>query len=175
MRFDDETGFCVPCSIRSAGVKGSGVFSDAPIAQGSFIWKPAPKSYRVYDERSLTGFLATLTDSEAIYELEHMFGTPQFPGYVVRIVDGGEMINHSSTPNSTIKNHIDEPKIAAINRVQTMESVSEGLQDEGFSVIAITDIGGGEEITLDYDIGVEDPAYYDELCNKYNIDWSWHE
>ena len=42
-----------------------------------------------------------------------------------------------------------------------------------FALIAIRDLKAGGELTHDYSIGVEDPPYYDALCEQYDVSWPW--
>ena len=174
MGYSINTGFCVPVLVSISSDKGKGVFVTVDVSKGTMIWKPNAGSYKIYDEQSLKLFFGTLTQRDVIYELEHMYGTPEFPDYVIRIVDGGEMINHSSTPNMCVKNQL-MPNDAMFNSVHSVQSVALGLLDDRFSLIAIQDIQCGEEITLDYDVGIEDPPYYDALCEQYQVDWSWKD
>ena len=85
MASNDKNGFCVPYTVRDTPDKGRGVFADAPIRKGTILWRFVRGQYAVYDERSLKEFLAKLSRSDVIYELDHMFGAPEFPGYIIRV------------------------------------------------------------------------------------------
>ena len=86
--------------------KGRGVFADAPIRKGTILWRFVRGHYAVYDERSLKEFLAKLSRSDVVYELEHMFGTPEFPDYIIRVFDDGVLINHSRQPTVAVNNEL---------------------------------------------------------------------
>lgn len=89
MASNGNSGFCVPYTVRDTPDKGRGVFADAPIRKGTIVWRHVRGQYAVYDERSLNEFLAKLSRSEVVYELEHMFGLPEFSGYIIRVFDDG--------------------------------------------------------------------------------------
>ncbi len=39
MTSNDNTGFCVPYTVRTTPDKGRGVFADAPIREGTILWR----------------------------------------------------------------------------------------------------------------------------------------
>ena len=45
--------------------------------------------------------------------------------------------------------------------------------DPHFNLIAARDIAKGEELLMDYEDEPEDPQYYEDACQRYEIDWSW--
>jgi SET domain-containing protein len=173
MASKNKAGFCVPYTVRDTADKGRGVFADAPIRRGTIVWRFVRGQYAVYDERSLEEFLAKLSRSEVVYELEHMFGTPEFPGYVIRVLDDGVLINHSPQPNVAVNNGSGDDEISYNASPQDVREVADALLNDHFALIAIRDLKAGDELTHDYNIGVEDPAYYDALCEQYEVSWPW--
>ncbi len=63
MASNDNTGLCVPYTVRATPDKGRGVFTDAPIRKGTILWRHVRGQYAVYDERSLKEFVAQLSHS----------------------------------------------------------------------------------------------------------------
>lgn len=173
MATNDESGFCVPYTVRTTPDKGRGVFADAPIREGAILWRHVRGQYAAYDERSLQEFLAKLSHSEVVYELTHMFGLPEFPGYVIRVFDDGVLINHSRQPTIVINSCCGGDEIRYDASPQDVQSVEDALVNDRFSLIATQDLTVGDELTQDYDIGIEDPPYYDALCDQYNVSEPW--
>ena len=56
---------------------------------------------------------------------------------------------------------------------QDVQDVADALLNDRFALIAIQDLKVGDELTHDYNIGVEDPSYYDALCEQYNVSSPW--
>jgi hypothetical protein len=127
----------------------------------------------VYDESSLKEFLAKLSRSDVVYELEHMFGTPEFPDYIIRVLDDGVLINHSRQPTVAVNNGSGDNGISYNTSSQDVQDVADALLNDHFALIATQDLKVGDELTHDYDIGVEDPPYYDALCEQYDVTWPW--
>jgi SET domain-containing protein len=173
MASNDETGFCVPYTVRDTPHKGQGVFADAPIRKGTIVWRFVRGQYAVYDERSLREFLAKLSRSEVIYELEHMFGAPEFPGYIIRVLDDGVLINHSRQPTVAVNSGSGDNEIPYNTSAKDVQDVTDALLNDRLALIAIQDLKVGDELTHDYDIGVEDPPYYDTLCEQYEVSSPW--
>jgi len=173
MASDVNTGFCVPYTVRDTPDKGRGVFSDAPIRKGTIVWRFVRGQYAVYDERSLKEFLAKLSRSDVVYELEHMFGVPEFPGYVVRVLDDGVLINHSRQPNVAVNDGSRADENPCDTSAQNAQDVEDALLHDRFALIATRDLKVGDELTHDYSIGVEDPPYYDALCEQYGMTEPW--
>jgi SET domain-containing protein len=174
MASNENTGFCVPYTVRVTPDKGQGVFADAPIRKGTILWRFVRGQYAVYDERSFKELLATLSRSDVIYELEHMFGTPEFPSYVIRVFDDGALINHSRQPNVSVNSEFGDDEIPFNSSAQGVEEVADALLNDRFALIAIKDLAIGDELTHDYDIGIEDPPpYFDALCEQYDLSWPW--
>jgi hypothetical protein len=127
--------------------------------------------------RALTQeLLAKLSHSEVVYELEHMFGIPEFPGYIIRVFDDGALINHSIQPTIAMNNDNNDSRDNEIpynTSPQDVKDVEDALLNDRFALIATQDLKVGDELTHDYNIGIEDPSYYDALCEQYNVSWTW--
>ena len=173
MASSDNTGFCVPYTVRVTPDKGRGVFADAPIRKGTILWRYVRGQYAVYDERSLKGLLAKLWHSGVVYELMHMFGIPEFPGYIIRVFDDGKLINHSRRPTTVMNNASGDNEIPYNTSPQDVQDVEDALLNDRFAMIATQDLKAGDELTHDYNIDVEDPSYYDALCEQYDVSWPW--
>ena len=167
---DDTTGFCVPHTVRISPDKGWGVFADTGISKGSILWRHTRGRYEVFDERSLKKFLAKLSYSEIVYELTHMFGVPEFPDHVIRVLDDAELINHSRKPTAVINSLDGEYKT---QHNVSLEDVCDALLDDYFALIAIQDLEVGDELTLDYTTGTKDAVYFNSLCEQYDLSWPW--
>jgi SET domain-containing protein len=173
MTSDKNAGFCIPYTVRFTPDKGRGVFADAPILKGTILWRHVRGQYAVYDERLLKELLAKLTRKEVVYELTHMFGLPEFPGYVIRVFDDGVLINHSRQPTVVMSNASGDNEIPYNTSPQDVQDVEDELLNDRFALIATQDLKAGDELTQDYNIGIEDPAYYDALCEQYDVSWPW--
>lgn len=173
MACNDKSGFCIPYTVRVTPDRGRGVFADAPIRRGTILWRHVRGQYAVYDERSLKELLAKLSRSEVIYELTHMFGLPEFPGYMIRVFDEGVLINHSRQPTIVMNNGSGDGEIPYDTSPQDVQDVADALLNDGFALIATRDLQVGDELTQDYTIGIEDPPYYDALCEQYDVSYPW--
>jgi len=171
----NNNGFCVPYTVRVTPDKGKGIFAAAQINKGTILWRFVRGQYKVYDERSLKMFLAALPHSEVVYELEHIFGTPEFPGYMIRVLDDGVLVNHSDQPTIAVNNDFGNSDNPYWFLPKDINDVEEALLDDHFSLVAIQGLNVGDELTHDYNVGVEDPPYYDDLCEQYNVPWDWME
>ncbi len=169
MPSNNNTGFCIPYTVRATPDKGLGVFTDTLVPKGTIIYRNLRGQYKVYDERSLRKFLAQLSHIEAAYELTHMFGLPEFPGYIIRFFDDGVLINHSSQPNSAMNNVSSDNKIPYNTSPQDTQDVEDALLNDRFWLIAIQDLKAGNEVTMDYTKCIKDPLYYDSLCEQYAV------
>jgi hypothetical protein len=170
MATNDNAGLCIPHTIRVTPDKGRGVFADAVIRRGTTVWRHVSGQYAVYDERSFKELLGTLSQSEAVYELTHSFGLPEFPGYMIRVFDDGVLINHSSKPTIAVNNGSAEYEILSVTSAQDVE---DALLANRFALIAAQDLAVGDELTHDYSADVEDPLYYESLCEQYGVTWEW--
>lgn len=167
-----ETGFCIPCSVRTTPDKGRGVFADVDVVKHTIVWNHRPGLYEVHDEQSFRELLRGLSREKAIYELEHVLGLAEFPGFVISFHDGGELINHDDQPNLVMKNPSEAPRAI---KIESIKDVEMELLSDRFSLIAIRDIKAGEELLLDYNHAADDPEYYDELSDRFGLTWEWME
>jgi SET domain-containing protein len=161
----------VPYTVRHTHDKGRGVFTDETIPTGTVIWRHLPGHYFVDDEASLKARLNGLSDSETIDELIHMFGLPEFPGYIIRVTDDGQLINHSPQPGLVMNKDFGSAEIPYNIAANNVREVEEALLNDRFALIALRDMNAGEELTHNYNEGIEDPPYYDALCEHYNVTW----
>jgi SET domain-containing protein len=173
MAVNDESGFCISYSVRDTPDKGRGVFVEEPIREGTILWRHVRGQYAVYDERLLRELVAKWSRSEVVYELMHLFGLPEFPGFVIRVFDDGVLINHSREPTVALNNRGGAARILYDASARDVHAVEDALLDDRFALIATRDLAVGEELTHDYTIDVEDPPYYDTLCEQYGVSWPW--
>ena len=172
MASHEQSGFSIPYAVRGTPDKGRGVFATAPIRKGTIVWRFVRGQYGVFDEASFREYLAPKSRSEVIYELEHMFGAPEFPGYVIRIHDDGVLLNHSREPNIAV-NGSEDDQIPYDTSPRSAREVADALLSDRFALIAIRGLEVGDELTLDYNIGVEDPPYYAALYEEYGLTSPW--
>jgi hypothetical protein len=140
---------------------------------GTILWRHVRAQYAVYDERSLNELFVTLSRTEVVYELEHMFGFPEFPGYVIRVFDDGVLINHSRQPNVAMNSDFGKHEIPYNASPQNIQDVEDALLNDRFALIASQDLKDGDELTMDYNVGIEEPPYYEVLCEQYDISEPW--
>ena len=167
---DQKSGMCIPYSVGEIPGKGRGLVAEAPIPGGTTVWRHVAGQYSVYDEQSLETLLSGMPDNEAVYVLEHVHCMPEFPGYMIRVLDDGELINHSNQP--TLTTHTN-PGFGGVRAATSVEEVSGALLGDHFTLVAARDIEQGEELTLDYGNDPDGPDYYDRLCEHYGVDWDW--
>jgi len=167
---NQNTGMCIPYTVRETPDKGRGVFADVAISKGSTVWRHVTGQYVVYDERSLKALLSNLSDSEAVYVLTHIHCMPEFPEYMIRVFDDGELTNHSDQPTLITHTRSGYDKVLTATSIK---DVSSALLGNHFTLAAARDIEEGEELTLDYNDDPEDPQYYDTLCEQYGVTWDW--
>ena len=165
-----NSGMCVPCSVRPTLDKGLGVFVDATVPRGSTIWRHVPGYYEVLDEGLFSSMLAEVSDEDAIYLLTHITSIEEFPGYMVRNLDEGALINHSAQPNVQRKYSAEDYQCPPVN---SAADVSSALNNTHFDLIAAHDIAVGDELLMDYNLEPDDPDYYDDACKRYGVTWDW--
>jgi hypothetical protein len=175
MADSDNTGFCVPYTVRDTPDKGRGVFVEVPVRKGTIVWRFVRGQYAVYDERSFKELVAKLSPSEVVYELEHIFGAPEFPGYVIRVFDDGVLINHSHEPNIEVNSASGDNEIPYNTSPQNVQDVVDALLNDRFALIAIQDMEVGDEVMHDYNVGIEDPPFHTALYEQYNLSDPWME
>ena len=170
MRNSGDLGLCIPYVVRATPNKGRGLFADAAIPKGTTVWRHVAGQYAVYDERSLKALLSNMPNSGAVYVLEHIHCMPEFPDYMIRVFDDGELINHSDQPTllKQTRAGYDEGSPAT-----STKDVSTALLGDHFTLVAARDIEKAEELTLDYNDDPEEPQYYDTLCEQYGVTWDW--
>jgi hypothetical protein len=57
--------------------------------------------------------------------------------------------------------------------VKSVQDVEDALLNDRFALIAAQELKAGDELMHDYDVGVEDPPYYDALCKQYDLSEPW--
>ena len=165
-----KSGMCIPCSVRQAGDKGLGVFAEAAVSKGTTVWRHVPGNFRVLDENALTGLLKQGTREEAVDLLIHIVSMEEFPGYMVQFFDEGALLNHSEQPNVTRKQGNDEYLVPTVTSVA---EVTDALMDSRFDLVTLCDLAAGDELLMDYNAEPDDPAYFEEACIEYGVDWDW--
>ena len=163
---------CIPYTVRSTPGKGLGVFAHAEVREGSTVWRYVPGQYEVLNEDALASLLADGSREDAIDLLTHIISVEEFPGYMVRVLDDGALINHSTRPNVKRKCSADDYQNS---RVNSALEISKALNDSHFSLIAACDLAVGDELLMDYNAEPEDPKYYEDACRRYGITWDWLE
>ena len=166
---DKPTGFCVQYSVEKTTDKGLGIFAGESVAKGSIVWRHVPGAYRVHNEQSFRALIRNMQPNEVIYELTHVHAFEEFSGCLIRALDDGILINHSSHPNlATNKSSIAKVSLDATSP-RYLRQVTEALLDDRYSLVATRDIAAGEELANDYNADDECPPYYDVLCEQYEI------
>ncbi len=107
MRHSDAHGLCIPYTVRTTPDKGRGLFSDSTIHKGATVWRHIPGQYAVYDEQTLKAHLSSMSHSKAVYELTHIFCMEEFPGFMIKVFDDGELINHSEQPTLILEKSVE--------------------------------------------------------------------
>jgi SET domain-containing protein len=165
----EEHGFRFPYIVEKTKDKGLGVFAAAAIKQGSIVWQHVKRQYVVYDEQSFKAAIEQMSRAEVVYELTHVFGLKEFSGCLIRIRDDGVLVNHSSNPNlATINATACHTSLDAASP-QFLSDVTVALLDDRYALVATRDIEEGEEFTIDYNVDVVDPRYYDVLFDEHGI------
>jgi SET domain-containing protein len=165
----EKHGFRFPYIVEKTKDKGLGVFAAAAIRQGSIVWQHVQRQYVVYDEQSFKAAIEQMSRAEVVYELTHVFGLKEFPGCLIRIRDDGVLVNHSSNPNLATNNATARHTSPDAASPQYLSDVTVALLDDRYALVATRDIEKGEEFTIDYDVDVVDPPYYDVLFEEYGI------
>ena len=117
----DTHGICIPYVVRITPNKGRGLFAEAAIPKGTTVWRHVPGQYAVYDEQSLKALLSNMPYSEAVYELTHNHFMAEFPGYMIKVFDDGELINHSEQPTllkNTGSGYYEAPPATSVQGLQ---------------------------------------------------------
>ena len=164
-----KTGFRFQFSVEKTEDKGLGVFAREPIEKGSVVWRHVPGVFVVYDEQSFRAKIANMPSAEVVYELTHVHAFEEFPGCLVRALDDGILINHSSDPNlATNKSEVISPALDVASP-RYLNNVAKALLDDRYSLVATRDIEIGEEFANDYAADDNCPPYYDVLYEQYEV------
>jgi hypothetical protein len=166
---DRETGFRFRYSVEKTADKGLGVFAREPIKKGSIVWRHVPGTFVVYDEHSFRAKIEKMLPADVVYELTHAHALEDFPGCLIRALDDGRLINHSSDPNLVTNNAAPAGASFDVNSRQYLQKVAEAVVDDRYSLVATRDIEIGEEFTNDYAAEDACPAYWDALCEQYGV------
>ena len=167
---DRENGFRFLYSVEKTEDKGLGVFAREEIKKGSIVWRHVPGLYVVYDEQSFRALTAKMSRTDVVYVLEHVFGLKDFPGCLIRVLDDGALINHSSDSNLVTNNSAPASTSFDVNSRRYLHKVTEALLEERYALIATRDIEKGEEFTNDYVADCLEPLFYDVLFEQYGVD-----
>jgi len=165
-----NSGMCIPCSVRSSPGKGSGVFSDTELRAGETVWRHLPGQYEVLDEESFASLLAESSQDKIVDLLDHIVSVEEFPGYMVRHFDESALINHSDEPNVKRKNSAANFRSSP---AKSILDVSTALQNNYFDLVVARDLAIGDELLMDYNIEPDDPEYYEDACRRYGVTWEW--
>jgi hypothetical protein len=164
-----ETGFRFQYSVEQAKDKGLGVFAREPIKMGSVVWRHIRGAFVVYDEQSFRAKVATMSSADVVYELTHVHAFEEFPGCLIKAIDGGMLINHSNNPNlATNKSEVANPPLD-VRSPQYLNKVAEALIDDRYSLVATRNIEIAEEFVTDYAADDNCPPYYDVLYKHYGV------
>ena len=165
----NNTGFLVQITVRQSEGKGLGVFAGEPVRKGSIVWRHKPGVFAVYDERTFDEKIQTMSFADIVFELTHVHAFGEFPGCLIRALDDGILINHSSDPNlATNKSSVADTSMN-VESPDYLQNVARALRDDRYSLVAIRDIEAGEELVNDYNDDDDGPAFYDTLCEQYGV------
>ncbi|MGI9200263.1 MAG: SET domain-containing protein-lysine N-methyltransferase [Woeseiaceae bacterium] len=166
---NNATGFRFQHSVEQTQDKGLGVFARESIKKGSVVWRHVPGAFLVFDEQSFGAKIELMQSDEVVYELLHVHAFEEFPGCLIRALDGGALINHTSDPNLSTR----KSKVASLSldvgSARYLDDVADELFDDRYSLVAIRDIEIGEELAYDYMTDDNFPPYYDALYEQYGI------
>ena len=166
---DRETGFRFLYAVEKTERKGLGVFAREPIKKGSVVWRHDPGVFVVYDEDSFRAMIAKMSPADVVYELTHVHAFEDFPGCLIRALDAGSLINHSSDPTLVTRKSAPVRTSFDVDSGQYLRKVADALFDDRYSLVATRDIAIGEELTSDYHADDDCPPYYDVLYEQYGI------
>ncbi|MEM7123234.1 MAG: SET domain-containing protein-lysine N-methyltransferase [Pseudomonadota bacterium] len=166
---DTETGFRFSYSVQKTEDKGLGVFAGEPIKKGSVVWRHSPGVFVVYDEPSFLAKVEGMASADVIYELTHVHAFEEFPGCLIRALDDGILINHSSQPNLATNKSGPARVSLDVRSPRYLDEVAAALHDDRYSLVATRDIETGEELANDYAADDDGPAFYDVLYEQYDI------
>jgi len=111
-----------------------------------------------------------MSHADVVYELTHVFGLKDFPGCLIRVLDDGALINHSSNANLATNTTVASHKALDVTSPGYLSEVTETLLGDRYALVSTREIEKGEEFTNDYAADVLDPPYYDVLFEQYGVD-----
>ncbi len=79
------------------------------------------------------------------------------------------LVNHSSNPNIATRNSTAIVPSPDATSPQYLTDVTVALLDDRYADLATRDIKECEEFTMDYDVDVVDPPFYDVLYEEFGI------
>ncbi|MEM6577711.1 MAG: SET domain-containing protein [Pseudomonadota bacterium] len=170
---DQQDGFLFAYSVRETPDKGLGVFAEERIPKGSLVWRHVTGQYAVYDERAFRARIAEMTHDEAVYELTHMFGLADFPNCVIRVFDAGVLFNHSTDHNLETSYSVELARPLDPASSTYIAEVSEALLSDRYAMIATRDIEVGDEFTNNYLRELDEPDFFEDVYDQYEIDDSY--
>jgi len=166
---NNATGFLFQHSVEETQDKGLGVFAREPIKNGSVIWRHIPGVFLVYDEQTFGAKIEQMQSAEVVYELTHVHAFEEFPGCLIRALDGGALINHTSDPNLTTRKSEVASLPLDVDSPRYLNDVADELFDDRYSLVAVRDIEIGEELAYDYTTDDNFPPYFDDLFEQYGL------
>lgn len=166
---DGETGFRFRYSVEETEDKGLGVFAREYIKKGSVVWRHVPGVFVVYDEPAFRATIEDMPPADVIYELTHIHAFEDFPGCLIRALDDGILINHSSEPNLATSKSGPARVSLDVRSPRYLHEVAEALLDDRYSLVATRNIEVGEELANDYTADDDGPPYFDVLYEQYGI------
>ena len=110
-----------------------------------------------------------MSQAEVVYQLTHVFGLKDFPGCLIRILDDGALINHSSIANLATNIMIAARQSSETTSPRYLHNVTEALLGDRYALVATRHIERGEEFTNNYVEDVFDTPYYDALYEQYGV------
>lgn len=166
---DKNGGFCVAYQVKDAGDKGRGVFAGEAIPRGTVVWRHVPGQYTVYDEQAFMTAIEGMSRDEVVYELTHAFGLGDLPGCLIRIFDEGALINHADEANLATNLGAALAPSLDPSSARYLQDAIDALLGDRYALIATRDIKAGEEFTNDYSAEVDDPPFFEDLCERYGV------
>ncbi|MEO0749002.1 MAG: SET domain-containing protein [Pseudomonadota bacterium] len=159
--------------MRETSDRGLAVFAEEPIPKGSLVWRFMPSQFAVYDEAAFKAHIAGLTEEQAIYELTHMFGAADFPNCVIRVLDAGVLFNHAT--DHTLASNYDVPPGPPLDEHAPgyIDQVTDALLSDRYAMMAVRNIEVGDEFTNNYHLELDEPAFFEDIYDSYEIDDSY--
>ena len=168
-----KNGFIIDYSVEEFPGMGKGIVVQQSVKQGETLWRHVSGQVRVFNQAELVSHLDQMSVEQARYELEHLYGLAEFPNHVIRIDDDGVLINHDDNPAALVRGHANIQGETPVTQETRSASVKSALVDTRYDIIASRDLEAGEQITLNYNVGVVDPEFYESLCDQYGVTWPW--